>query len=380
MKNALILNNTHSETEFIDVLKKNYKKIYSLGKKEPCNKHFKIQHIKCDYKNYKKIKLIKKKYNISDIFPGANDFTLFSLANLKSKIVDKLSTIKLLHNKEFFRNFNKDINTHTFKSLKKKNINKINYPLLAKPKLGHGGKGIIKIEDYKNLKNFLKKKREEYIIEDFIEGSNHGVFALIKNQKIIFTFFDTEQRFLNPFTVSSTISFCQISNLIKLNIKKKLSQIIKKLKLKDGIFHTQIIFNKNKKKFYILEITRRLPGDNYLKFIKYSTGISVEDLILKLFLKKKFKIQNIKSFHILRKVLMSATNGYFKGVKISKMINKNIIEKKIFLEKDEKVKNYLQDRIGVIFFKFKQKKKLLDVTKNIDKYVKVVIKKKINLK
>ena len=173
MKNALLLNNTHSETEFITILKKYYNKIYTLGNQRPYNKDSKIRHIKLDYRNYKRIKSLKKKYNITDIFPGANDFTLLSLANLRIKHIDSLSVIKTLHNKELFRNFNKDINIYSLRDLKKKYINKLDYPLLAKPKLGHGGKGIIKIDSKKKLNLLLKKIKNNYIIEEFIEGSNH---------------------------------------------------------------------------------------------------------------------------------------------------------------------------------------------------------------
>jgi len=376
MKNTLILNNTHSETEFIDTLKKYYRKIYTIGKGEPFNIDAKIKHIKCNYRDYKKIKLLQKKYKISDTFPGANDYTLFSLAHLKSKIIDNLSIIKIIHNKELFRNFTKSIKIYSLKILKKKKLKKIIFPLLAKPKLGHGGKGIVKIEDFKSLKLLIKNiQNKKYIIEEFVEGSNHGIFTLIKNQKIIFIFFDTEQRFLNPYTVSSTISSCNISFNVKIKIKKNLSKIIKKLKLKDGIFHCQIIYNKYKKAFYLIEATRRLPGDNYLKFIRYSTGASIEDYILKLFLKKKIKIELKKSSYILRKVLMSTSNGYFHRVKISKKIKRNIIEIKIFKQKSEKINNYLNDRVGVVFLKFKTKKKLLVITKNIDKLIGVKIQK-----
>lgn len=374
MKNVLILNNTHSEIELINILKKFYRRIYTTGKSKPYNKSAKIQHIKWDYKDYKKIKVIKKKYNISDIFPGANDFTLLSLAHLKSKIIDSLPVVKLLHYKNNFRNFDKSIKTYNSNSIKKKNLKQINYPLLAKPKLGHGGNGIIKIENFENLKFYLINYKNEYIVEDFVEGSNHGVFTLIKNQKIIFIFFDTEQRFLNPYTVSSTTSNCDIINKIKKKIKKKISRISKILKLKDGIFHLQIIFNKKKSSFYIIEVTRRIPGDNYLTFLKFSTGIDVADCIFKLFVKKKINIKLIKKKNILRKVLMSTKNGYFNKVEISKTINDNVIKKIIFFKKKQKIKNYLQERIGVVFFEFKTKKEMIIKTRNIDKYVKVLTK------
>ena len=46
MINALLLNNSHSETEFINVLKKNYKKVFTLGKNKPYYNDKKIIHFK----------------------------------------------------------------------------------------------------------------------------------------------------------------------------------------------------------------------------------------------------------------------------------------------------------------------------------------------
>ena len=75
------------------------------------------------------------------------------------------------------------------------------------------------------------------------------VFSLICKQKMVFTFFDTEQRFINPFTVSSTINSSLIPKKLK-KIQNKITFIAQKLKLIDGILHLQIIYNSKKKNLY----------------------------------------------------------------------------------------------------------------------------------
>lgn len=72
---------------------------------------------------------------------------------------------------------------------------------------------------------------------------------------------------------------------------------------------------------------------------------------------------------------MSTSNGYFHRVKISKKIKRNIIEIKIFKQKSEKINNYLNDRVGVVFLKFKTKKRLFVIKKNIDKFIGVIVQK-----
>ena len=372
MKTALILNNTHSEFEFIKFLKKKYDKVFTLGNKIPFLKEKKIQHFKLDYKNSKKINAIINKYKILHIFPGSNDLTLFSLSKLKNKFVDDIKKVRILHNKFFFRKFEKDIKIISWQSIK--NNKKTKYPILLKPKIGHGGKGIAKIENEVELKKILKKNKKNFFLEEYKNGTHHGVFTLICKQKLVFTFFDTEQRFINPFTVSSTINSCLIPQKIQKKIKNKISSIAKKLKLADGILHLQIIYNSKEKKFYIVEITRRMPGDNYLTFIKRSTNLPVEEYIYNLFLNKKLKIKKQHKKFILRKVLMSSKNGRYRGVKISRKIINNIIEKKIFVKKNYKINDFMQKRLGVIFLKFKNEKLMVSFAKNIDNHINVIIK------
>ena len=75
----------------------------------------------------------------------------------------------------------------------------------------------------------------------------------------------------------------------------------------------------------------------------------------------------------MRKVLMSSKNGKYKGIKVSKKIKNNIIEKKIFVKKNERINDFMQKRLGIIFLKFKNEKLMINVAKNIDNYIDVVI-------
>ena len=378
-KTVLLLGNTFSETDFINILKTRYSKIITLSSTQPFNKGKKITHITLDYKDYKGIKKVIKKYRPVHIFPGSNDLTLFSLSKcrIKNHFLDSYKKLFTLHNKIEFRKFYKQIFFfNSIKKLKNINIPKSSFPILAKPHVGSGGKNIVKLNNYYELSNFYKEKKgEKYLFEKYFVGSNHGVFTLIKKGKIIFNFFDTEQRYKNPFTVSSTISYCNISNLNKKKILDKIIFIVKKMNLKDGIFHIQIKFNKKKNKFLILEPFRRIPGDKYLEFVRLSTGYPVEENILKIFLNEKQieKKTNKQNNFILRKIIMAPKNGIYKGIKVDKKLFKYLINKNIFIKKNKKVDDYLNQRLGIYFFSFKSKKELLWAAKKIDQLISVMI-------
>ena len=65
------------------------------------------------------------------------------------------------------------------------------YPLLLKPSNLSGGKGIKIISNSKDFNSIRermvgKKRFDLQIVQEFIDGSNHGFFSLIKNGKIKF--------------------------------------------------------------------------------------------------------------------------------------------------------------------------------------------------
>ena len=374
----LVLNNSHSEYNIIKCFLKLGYKVITVGAVKPYIKNKNLKHFKIDFKNIKHIKSKISKYNIKFIVPSANDLSVFSAYKISRKFSDNLQIINLLHNKLLFRKFYKKINYQLINNFKRI---KINYPYLLKPVIGGGGKGIVLVNNKKDFLNFkFEKDKREFVIEEYIIGSDHGVFTLIKNKKIVFIFFDSEQRYINPFTVSSTSSVTKLKKRDKNLFFKEASKLIKKLNLVDGILHFQTKFNK-KKKFFIIEVTRRIPGDMYLRFVSLSLNISLEENIINLLLKNKNSIfdkkvsefDNIQNKFIIRKILMSPKNGWLHKIQISNKIKKNIVEKHYLVKIGEKIENYMDKRIGIFFLKFKTQEELELTLKNIDKLIKVKI-------
>lgn len=372
MKNILILNNSYSEIDLINnILDLKKFNLFTAGYNIPFVKK-NITHFNVDYTNTKFLKKIIQKKKIDLVIPCANDLSLYSAKKLKkNNLIDKKKTLDILINKFCFRKFYKKIPYYSL-DVKKKFLN--NFPLLLKKKISSGGKSILKIDNLKSLKK-IKVKKNDYFLEKFIKGSDHGVFTLIKNKKIKFSFFDNEQRYINPYTVSSTSSHTDLPFHIREDFLKKILKIVLDLQLVDGILHFQIKYNKAENKIYIIEVTRRIPGDRYLKFIEYVSGINISKLYINFYLKKKLLKQNIaKSNYILRKMIFSKKNGKFIKITFKKTIQNKIIDSLFILKKGEKIKDFMNQRIAIIFFKFKNKSELKKYTNNIEKYIKVTVK------
>tara|TARA_Y200000002_G_C22652781_1_gene652111 strand:+ start:317 stop:1447 length:1131 start_codon:yes stop_codon:yes gene_type:complete len=375
MYKILVFNNSYSEYNLLKVLiSYNDVEVYTIGKIKPhftCN----IKHIKIDYTDVQKIKDLIKKYQINYLLPCANDLSLFSIMTIdRGKKHDKSKIVKILHDKKKFRTFENQHFKDAIKyssSNKLVDVKKLNFPILMKPMSGSGGKGIKKLDHINEFKELTKKEKSNSLFEEFVKGTNHGIFTIIKNKKLFFLFIDTEQRFLNEFTVSSTNNSHPLNNYQIEKFKKKVNGISQKLNIVDGILHFQVKFYK--KQIKIVEVTRRLPGDSYLKFLELSTGFPVIKNIINIYLgMKPIKSQSGKA-NILRKVVMAHKNGTLKNILIHKKIKKYIVWEYNIRLIGEEINDYLNQRISIVMFKFNTKKEMLTCTSQIDNLVRTSI-------
>ena len=185
MNNVLILNNSQSEFDLIkNFLKKQDFKVYTIGNRQPFVTNG-IEHYKLDYTNTPKIEKIIKKKKINLIISCANDLGLYLLLKLKqNKFIDTKKTLDTLLNKFFFRKYYKKIPYYHFNQ----KIDDCDFPILLKKKISSGGKNIYKINNAYQFHK-IKVKKRDYFLEKFIDGTDHGVFTIIRNKKILFSFF-----------------------------------------------------------------------------------------------------------------------------------------------------------------------------------------------
>ena len=141
--------------------------------------------------------------------------------------------------------------------------------------------------------------KQNYTIEEYIEGLGHGVSYFIRNKKIIFEFYDDEYYCRDKLAVVATSTPSSLRSNQKDKIRKFCLNYFKENNLKNGLFHIQCI--KKNGEIYIIECTRRLPGDYYHQFATLSLGFSYLDVYLSGFFNSKIQLGfNQKGKKILR--------------------------------------------------------------------------------
>jgi hypothetical protein len=94
-------------------------------------------------------------------------------------------------------------------------------------------------------------------------------------------------------------------------IRKDINLIANKLTLRDGLIHTQFISSGSQ--YWLIEITRRCPGDLYSQLIELSTGLNYAENYARPFVGMPYKFQQ-NSYHkwVMRHTL-TQSNAYILG-------------------------------------------------------------------
>lgn len=314
-------------TKILDNKKKNYCRVGLKNFSKNINK------LNFDYSDKKKTLSFAKKNKTTYIIPDANDVSYLTSSYVANKLkisgYEPYKISNLLINKKKFYIFCKKnkISIPNFFFGKKKEFikNKPKLPYLIKPERSYSGIGIKKIKKYSDLDNLKDKK---YLFTEFKKGQLFSCSCFLDNGKIKKSYFVKEYCINYPYTVD----FSKIENNKNTKFKKKilneLNKLIKLLNIKSGLMHCQFI--KNKKKNYIIEVTRRLPGDFYNELIKLSYGNNnyINNYVNN-FISEKFSLEKNNFQKSLRKNFFNEEK-----FKLKKILNNYKIfeQKKFFLK------------------------------------------------
>jgi carbamoylphosphate synthase large subunit len=252
---------------------------------------------------------------INVAIPGCNDmsYKIASILNEKMGNVLNISPPiinEIINDKSKFKKFALDNELKVPLVFSKDEIHKaFGKKIIVKPVDAYSGKGVSVLIDFSTSQLFKAMQYAESIslskkciIEEFVSGQLFSHSAFIKDGEYFEDFIVQEFCTVNPYSVDTSWVMDKDQFHLYDEIREEVKKIFSKLKLCDGLIHTQFIVDGDN--FWILEITRRCPGDLYSKLIEYSTDFDYSkyyvDFILKSFPKNQ-KI-NIRK-NILRKTI-----------------------------------------------------------------------------
>lgn len=240
------------------------------------------KYIQLDYSNINDLVLLIEREKFDFLVPGCTDLSYLVCCEVNERLGRKfkglecLETNEIINQKNKFRFLCNSLNVSAPSvlsfdmALKKSKI-------IIKPVDSFSGRGIHVLQNHN--KNDLEtkynqaraaSKTDTVIIEEFVSGQLYSHSAFLKNGKLEIDFIVQEDCSANPFVVDTSRVTADLNKQILQSIRNDIEKISKELSLSDGLIHTQFIVNEQN--YWLIEMTRRCPGDLYSKLIELSTG------------------------------------------------------------------------------------------------------------
>lgn len=394
MEKILILNGGYSEVPLIRAARlRGYYVMVTGNDEKAVGNGLADEYIPWDYSDREGIYELAKAHDVSAICSGCNDFGYLSAAYACEKLHlpghDSYEVARTFHHKNLYRAFAKSVGVpvpdvveyRTEADMEK--VESLRFPVIVKPVDLSGGKGMRKCYGIREVREAVSRalagsRVEHVLVEEFLEGTNHGFTTFIRNQKVIFYMLDREYHEYAPFAVSAASTPEAVSGEAVISLKEQIERMAEGLELCDGLVHTQFIMTE---KGYpvIIEACRRSPGDLYLDFVRYATGIDYPGLILSCEAGGTLKEDmvcggygdsagNVKGYWG-RHVIACRSAGKLQDVVIDGRLAPYIREKVFFYERGRRIERDEVYKCGVLFLEFQNRKEMEFVMGHASEYI-----------
>ncbi len=249
----------------------------------------------------------------------------------------------------------------------------LSLPLLVKPVDAYSGNGITKVTDWAMLDVAIETARnaspgKQYVVENFCEGALYSHSAFIRNGEIVCEFFVDEYCTVYPWQVNSSSLSQNLSSDMRDSVSECMQSIVSDLRLVDGLLHTQFIASEDQ--FWLIELTRRCPGDLYSRLIELSTGVNYAGWFVAPFLGKSSPAvprRPVQTRNIARHTVSVNRAMRFTGFAF-KSLPADLIEVIPLTRPGTLVQPAPGDRAGLIFAEFRDDATLRQMTPHLKDY------------
>ena len=228
-------------------------------------------------------------------------------------------------------------------------------PIIVKPVDSFSGKGMTILHQPNDmcLAEAMRKARAasptgNCLIEQFVEGQLYSHSAFFQNGKVVADFIVREDCTVNPFAVDTSRLVNSGVDDLRLELRECMETLANELCLVDGLLHTQFIHDG--RQFWLLESTRRCPGDLYAQLIEMSSGFPYAEFYVAYFLGKVMGVPTSKwSRPIVRHTISVGREQNMTGLGFSRPVH---VECYVPIKSvGDRLGTGAQGRVGVVFFR-----------------------------
>jgi biotin carboxylase len=237
-------------------------------------------YVNLDYSNIDALVDQVDRLGIDYLVPGCNDRSYLACAEINQRRpycgIDSVEATEVINNKERFRRFAADAGIPVPRVFPLDRA-ETEGQVIVKPVDAFSGRGTTVVfgGDRQALDAAISaaesfSRSNTCIVEEYITGRLYSHSAFISGNAIVADFIVEEHGTANPFVVdTSRVDYAFPSEMLR-GVRDEVVKMAKRLSLQDGLIHTQFLVDGDR--FWLVEVTRRCPGDLYSQLIELSTG------------------------------------------------------------------------------------------------------------
>ena len=366
-KVLLVDTNFSSAPIYEEILRMGHEVHVVGGNPQDCLAKKSLHYWNLNYADTKQLEDLIARECFDFIVPGCTDRSFQSCVEVghgRFPGFDSPAVNNAINNKALFRELAERIGLPAPR--RQKQDGPLRWPLIVKPADAFSGKGItvLRDENYPALEGAIALAKaasasDSFIIEDYVEGQLHSHSAFVKNGRIIVDFVVQEDSTANPYVVDTSHVLYDFCPEKLAQLRKSAEALAAELKLVNGLLHTQ--FMANSAGVWLIELTRRCPGDLYSQLIELSTGYHYVKSYVSSFLGQDLDsaIPEMKKNHVMRHTITVKESQHFGYLKYNRPLT---IERWIPLSLvGDKLQPSPLSRIGVLFCSTNNEEALLEL-------------------
>ena len=271
-------------------------------------------------------------------------------------------------------------------------IDEFELPVMVKPVDSSGSKGINKLTDKSELKEFIEDAlnyslSKRFLIEEFIVKRGHQISgdAFSVDGKLVFHCFGNE--FYNPNVDKdfAPLGECwpfQMDHKYIEDLERQLQKLFSLLGMESNAYNIEAIVGQDDK-VYLLEVGARSGGSLIPQVIKYATGVDMVTWVVQAAAGDKIDCSALKGGKEIpicgfwsNYMVHSNETGLFESIAFdSNFSQKHLVEWVTNLKEGDLIHRFrsAQDCIGELILKYDDLGQMFDVINNIDKFIHITV-------
>ena len=340
---------------------------------------------------------LAKRLHVDGVVAYASDPAAPTAAYVCEKLgltTSPYESVEKIKKKDLFRkyleehgfNVPKSCSFHTYEEALEK-IGSFNLPVMVKPVDSSGSKGINKMTDVSQLKDFVAdalsySRDKRFIIEEFIvkKGFQISGDAFSVNGELKFYCFGNEYYSNNVAKNFAPLGECWpflMDKSLITRLVKDLQRLISLLGMKSTAYNVEAIVDENDN-IYILELGARSGGSLIPQITEHATGVNMVTYVIKAAMGEDCSDIELKPCNGFWSNYMvhAKSTGKYAGIWFDEEFKKhNLVDFVTDIKEGDNVHQFrdAQDAIGTLIVKYSNKDEMLRMISEMDKYVKVIV-------